>query len=437
MTSESIQGKEDMSASNILICCNCGKELEPSSFFCNVCGCRLEGENGQPRYGNADGASAVLRAGKRTAQRRRKIHPALLALRLAPLIAAIAAAAAIYFSYSYEHGIDMKVEAMKEEAESLILEGNFTKAEYVISEALKLRPRHNTLNTDKDIIKKGESISQILSEADSLIREQKYNDALVHLKKAEKGVQSGNEVFSGLFLKIIENKKDLIGLMQLKHEASDGNNVLQLGPIYKIVLAMESQDAQAVSEEIYGRIKDISVKDAKRYLEEKSYDMAVYVIDTALRYISDSAELAAMKNDALSRKSSFENIMKARASAIIRNEGIKSDNAMSVEYSISFNRNGYMVIEGIVANKGSSDLYDIFTTFLLYDEMGNVIDTVEVEYPGGSLAPDSKGSISYTYVKSAGVKLAKPSGFKYTSSSKPADTVSGNAAGSGGAGEQM
>ncbi len=441
-----------------MICPNCNSYVEPYDHFCRSCGCKVEAspaDNTAPHQStyfteNINQSESEVPVGASVQSVYQSQYESVPVMQmqpppsqippiqpynqmpqpqegfghvytgkksrlwmvwLIPAVTAVLIAAFVLILYSSSKSKDTKVEDLKLRAENAALEGNLEEASKLIQEAMALNPDYPELKDDESILKKGDKISDALKKVDDLIKQKDYKEALASLNKTDEEIKKDNEVFKKVFSKIVENKKALINVMQLKDNASSMKSIDQLCPVYKAAAAINTPEAIKVSEELKSRIEELAATNTKTALKSKDYDFELEELNFALQYVTGSKKLTDLKNDIQKKKNDYEASLKKISGGILSKEKeiTEGDITATVTQPL-LDSNGH--ISGKVVNSGTSKYYNVRVLLKVYDETGNIIDQITVLCSPAELGSNSSITFTYKYNNSSKVYV-RPVGLVY------------------------
>lgn len=235
--------------------------------------------------------------------------------------------------YLYESYTDRQVENLRDDAETLALQGKFGESKTLLEQALNKRPNHKTLQKDLDWVKQGEYIQQQIQDAQDQSKQQQFQKAIAIIEKAESITRTNPGLFYEKLGKQLAAEKTAVTVAQIKSEIKDKKTIEELGLLLGKLNGFQTPEAAAAADEICTQIGEIAYGDANDLLTKKQFTSALSIIEQALQYNPEDEKLLSFKNTIEQQKQSFEQAERQRIEQAMAYEAKETakDRTRSVE----------------------------------------------------------------------------------------------------------
>ncbi|WP_028612455.1 FxLYD domain-containing protein [Paenibacillus harenae] len=373
-----------------MYCHHCGKKRTDDAVYCSQCG-RLLAEKE-----DAEGlVSAELAAGISMTNVSIVTEPADEPLNrseimktkdkrsmwvwLAPLLLAIAAAAAVLAYYMYQSEINDKVLRLQSEAKTEALSGKYAEALAKLAEAAEARPDFAAVQADMDIVRQVMELNRTLEAAGEQLKDQKLIEAEQALEQAKDGLIGHDEPVYAKSKERLETIQVKLGVMKLSAELAGLNTVDELEEKLHAAKVLDKDETAGLQEQIIARIVELCYEDALALLKEKNYSDALDVTARGLAFAEDE-RLTELSQRIEREQKQFEKAERQRLEQAMQQaaaEDLKNQTAAVevVKIESTLDEFGDLNIEGELKNAATRPIYSITIEFTVYDAEGKEVGT--------------------------------------------------------------
>ncbi|WP_338833967.1 hypothetical protein MHLNE_03430 [Moorella humiferrea] len=379
-----------------MFCQYCGNKIKDGAIFCDRCGHKLalskdEQLNSQVKQEESlESTTTEL-----------KIPAKSKSIWLLPLVTAVVVAFVLSGYYIYEKNISRLVEQKRMQAEDLALNGELDKAEKLISDALKRRPLHKTLQADLAYVREGKDIQSKLKEAWENAKKQQFNQALSLIEQTEKKVYGKEGDFYKYLSQQINDKKSAVNIMQVKQEMNNKNSIEELAALLTKISSFKVKEAQDVAEVIKSKICQLIYAKANELLKKKDFNGALALVKQGLDYDSENKQLLSFQQTIEQQKAAFEQkeqmVLEQALLAAAREEAINRTQAVEVvQCNGSVTDQGDFRVWGTVRNVATRPIYMVEIYYTIFDSNGNALTTDSTYVYPNYLNPQDQGNFDST-----------------------------------------
>lgn len=352
-----------------MFCPNCGMQIELGDQFCRGCGNSLGETQKQPQD-----------------------HSWLLLL-----VVVIFAGVAVVSYYFYERSLDPKVEAMRKKAEELALAGKLQQASQLLDKAIKLRPYHQTVQLDRNLVAQGLEVEAQLQDAKTLLEKQEFSRAQTLLARAEKIAKSGKGPFYEMLDQKVASQRDLVTVAQLGQQVKTKKTITALASLLSQAIALEHPQAKELCTQIRSRIASFAYNSANDYLKRNSFDEAIAAVDRGLEYDAGNSKLLAFKKTITDRQAAFveeaeQRMEEAWLAASQENERNRTEAIAILSLSGSVDEDNDFLLQGQVQNVATRAVSSVWIYYQILDSDDYIVAEDRVQVYPYYLYPKEKGA---------------------------------------------
>jgi hypothetical protein len=224
---------------------------------------------------------------------------------LIPLASAAVVALGLLVDYTYQSYINNQVIKLRQNAESMALEGNIKTANDLIGQSLAMRPNMAVLKQDKLLLDDAVAIESKINAAQSLSTKHKYPEALTAIQQAKDTHQSRTGPLYTFLLKKTTNEEEAATVAQIKSEMVNKNAITELEPLLTKLDSFKGVEANKAKDSITQKIPDVAYSTAVKALKVKDFDTADSTIKEALKYDDQNKKLVSFKQTISTQRKSF------------------------------------------------------------------------------------------------------------------------------------
>ncbi|KYH30569.1 FxLYD domain-containing protein [Neomoorella mulderi] len=384
-----------------MFCQYCGNKIKDGSIFCDCCGHKLASTKDTISLGQQLCGQVKQEKSLESTTTELKTPAKSKSIWLLPLVTAIVVAVALSGYYIYEKNISRLVEQKRMQAEDLALNGELDTAEKLISDALKRRPLHKTLQADLAYVREGKDIQSKLNEAWENAKKQQFNQALSLIEQTEKKVYGKEGDFYKYLSQQINDKKSAVNIMQVKQEMNNKNSIEELAALLTKISSFNVKEAQDVAEVIKSKICQLIYAKANELLKKKDFNGALALVKQGLDYDSENKQLLSFQQTIEQQKAAFEQkeqmVLEQALLAAAREEAINRTQAVEVvQCNGSVTDQGDFRVWGTVRNVATRRIYMVEIYYTIFDSNGNALTTDSTYVYPNYLNPQDQGNFDST-----------------------------------------
>ncbi|WP_127533116.1 FxLYD domain-containing protein [Paenibacillus kobensis] len=334
---------------------------------------------------------------------------------LVPLILALLVGALLYGYYSFEKLKNDRVEGLHEEAKRQALLGSYDKAANLLEQAIKSRPKFEALQADRAIVREAAELKAKLAEAADQLGKQHLEDAGKLLNESQGQLDQHTEpLFEPLHAGLQEQRTRLT-VMSIQSELDGLTTVSELADKLRVADGLNSEEAEAVHDQIVGRIVHVALAESERLLAKKDYTDATAVVEEGLEYAADNEELQAMKTHIDKEKKTYEAAEQSRIEHAMQKaaeEDLKNRTAavQAGTLNTTLDEFGDLHVHIELLNVATKTIYSVYAEYTLLDQDGSTIGTGTAYATPDSVEPGDTAVIDDIYYgayKKATVRVDK------------------------------
>jgi tetratricopeptide (TPR) repeat protein len=282
--------------------------------------------------------------------------------------------------YQYEMKVNERVLRLQVEAKAAALAGHYDEASALLEEALRSRPRFESIADDQEAVHHAAELERLSNEIRLRLTNgdsEAAQSELDHLKSELNGRKEP------LYDKLKEKADGFsmeLTLLELTEDFESLRTVEEHGEMLNVVGGLIGQEAETLRARIIDGIRTITVADAEEMLSRRNYSGALSACDKALAWVKEDAELLALKDRIKSEKETYERDEQKRIEQAMENAAeedlINQTDAVDVlAVDKSFDEFGSLTISGTLKSKATRAIYDVKITYSVRDASGEVLAT--------------------------------------------------------------
>ncbi|WCK56401.1 FxLYD domain-containing protein [Aneurinibacillus sp. Ricciae_BoGa-3] len=297
---------------------------------------------------------------------------------LIPAASAVIVAAGLLADYGYQSYINNRVFKLRQNAESMALEGNIKTAKQLISQSLAMRPTLAVLKQDKQLLDDASAIESKVNSAQSLTANHKYPEAITAIEQAKDMLQTRSGPLYTMLLKKTQNQEEAATVSQIKSEMVNKNTMTDLAPLLTKLDAFKGIEATKAKDSITQKMSDVAYSTAAKALKDKDFDKADSTIKEALKYDEQNRKLVSFQQTISSQRKNFEqaeqrSMEQAAEAATLEDIKNRTQAVQVSKISYGVNNVGDFEIRGDVVNKATRPISSIIVTYQILDDQGNTV----------------------------------------------------------------
>jgi tetratricopeptide (TPR) repeat protein len=370
-----------------MYCSNCGMEIELGDQFCRGCGNSLGETQKQPK----DRSWLLL------------------------LFVAILVGGAVTSYYFYERSLNTKVEVMRKQAEELALAGKLEQASQLLNRAYKLRPYHQTIQLDRNLVAQGLEVEAQLRDAKVFLGKQEFSRAQTLLARAERIAQNGKGPFYEMLAQKVVGQRDLVTIAQLGQQVKTKKTIVDLASLLSRASALKHPQAKELCNQIRSKIANLAYSNASDFLKRNSFDEAIAAVDQGLEYDAGNRKLVTFKKTITDRRDAFleeeeQRMEEAWLAAAQEEERNRIEAIELLSFDGSVDEDDDFLLEGQVRNIATRTVSSVWIYYQVLDADGDVVAEDQVRVSPYYLSPKEKGTfhdVQYGLTNGARVKIIR------------------------------
>ncbi|GAA0613698.1 hypothetical protein GCM10009001_33670 [Virgibacillus siamensis] len=316
------------------------------------------------------------------------------------VFAFIVLSSGIYYVFMQNQIADAK--DLYKKAEDVAMEGKFNKAEQLLEESLKNSKDFDQAELALNYVQKGIDIESDLKQANKLMKQQEFQQALSIIKDAENSIMNYEGAAVTELINTLTAKRNKIKIEQLKYKLGHDPSISELKTLVWEAEAVKTEEASKITGKIRNQIIDYTFSKASEQLNAKQFSDAAIIVEEGLKYAPDSEKLQSLKTTIDKEKIAFETAQRERIEQAIntaekerafnRNEAVKL-----VSVSLDNNQQGNIVVKGKVKSNATVSINTILVEYSLLTKDGKKYTSNEVYVYPDTLYPDETGKFEFTH----------------------------------------
>lgn len=241
-----------------------------------------------------------------------------------------------------------------------------------------------------------------MEEADKLLEEANYTEALDEMKNAERDLNSYNGEAVSKLIDKIEAKRSTIKTEQLQNELDEDPSIDDLKTLIWEAESINNDQADEITEDIREQIINDTYAKASDQLNANQFSDAKTRVDDGLKYAPDSDRLDSLETTIEKEKEAFETEQEKRIDQAMdtaeEEEELNETDAVEVtSASVDEDGDDELEVSGKVESVATVPVNSISIEYELVTEDDEEILTNDVYVYPDTLYPDEKGKFEYTH----------------------------------------
>lgn len=289
-----------------------------------------------------------------------------------------------------------------QQGETLVLNGNYDKAQDYFNEALDLSYQFPAANGNKQFLKVAMLVQDDLDQAKKMKDEQNFQKAQEHIDQAENRLKNYNGEAVNHLVDRITQARNETKLQNLQLIMEEQPSIDKQKTLLWRAESIQHEEAKAIAEEIRNRIVSHAFSTANEELKHKQFTKARAIIEEGLRYAPDSERLQSMKTTIEKEKITFERNQKNRIEqameAAEQEREMNKKNAVEIiEVDTVLDEYGDLVVKGKIKSVATVPINSVSIKYKLFDENDKVVLENDVFTYPDTLYPDEIGKFEFTH----------------------------------------
>ena len=309
-------------------------------------------------------------------KRRGAAYHLLWIMPLTSLILVILAGGGLYLYHEQSH---QEVRSLLAQGEELALEGQLPEGLARIEQALVKQPEHPVLLEHQTLLEDAVSLEENVAAARSQIEQEQHEEAAATIAEVKQELERrSGPIYEHLQIAVQELESASI-VANTRAEFANLTTVTELIPLMTRLRAYESEEAEALKEEIRQKAVDVVKKRVNALTATKNYPSALSAVDEALTLAPDHEELTALKASITEAQANYEaeeaqKIRDALEAAQQEKQDSQQNPVEILEMKVQLDASGRFHIQGIMKNISSRTLPSLLLHYEIYDQNDQLLE---------------------------------------------------------------
>ncbi|WP_246206595.1 zinc ribbon domain-containing protein [Virgibacillus ihumii] len=287
-------------------------------------------------------------------------------------------------------------------AEEVAMEGHFNKAKQLLNESLKNSKNFAQADLALSYVQKGIDIKSNLAEAENLMKQQEFQQALSIINDAEDSIMNYEGAAVTELINTLTAKRNAIKIEQLKYKLGHDPSISELKTLVWEAESIKTEEADKITNKIRNQIIDYTYSKASKQLNAKQFSDASIIVEEGLKYAPESEKLQSLKTTIDKEKIAFETTQRQRIEQAIstaeKERKFNQNKAVElVSVSLDNNQQGNLIVKGKVKSNATVPINTILVEYSLLTKDENAFSSNEVYVYPDTLYPDETGKFEFTH----------------------------------------
>lgn len=287
------------------------------------------------------------------------------------------------------------------EAETLLMEENYSEANERLSESLDQRSQFTQAEILFNYTVVAQYIEEELIEAEKLIDNKEFEAAIEMISIMEGQLTSYHGEGVSLLIEKLNDSMDLAKLEQLKEKLEAGPSFNELRILIWEAEEINHPDSVEIETSIRNRIIDHTFSRASDELNNHQYNDAILIVEDGLKYAPEAEKLQSLLTNINKEKLAFEAEAKERMEQAIdtaskEHQMNENDAIEIISVKLENNDDNELVIKGEVKSNATVPIDSIIVEYVLLRN-GEEILTNEIFVFPDTLYPSENGKFEFTH----------------------------------------
>ncbi|WP_240452371.1 zinc ribbon domain-containing protein [Virgibacillus sp. YIM 98842] len=304
--------------------------------------------------------------------------------------------------YIYLENRSTQAQELYNQAEEKVLLGEFAAGEQFLKEALDLKSNFSQADTSLLFTRRAIEIQSSLAEADSLLQEKNYSEALSIINGAENNIENFYGPAASDLISVIISQRNEVKMEQLQEMLQNDPSIDDLKLLLWEADAIDEENAEEIAKSIRSQIVDYTFSKASEQLNAKHFNDALLIVEDGLKYAPDSEKLQSLETTINNEQSSFETAQQERLEQAMNTaqeerEMNESDAVNLLDIVVENNEQGNIMVKGEVKSVATVPINSIIIDYVILNKNEAEIDSNEVFVYPDRLYPDENGNFEFTH----------------------------------------
>lgn len=304
--------------------------------------------------------------------------------------------------YIYLDSRSSKAQEVYLQAEENLMTGEFTAAEQLFEQAIDLKSNFSEAQTSLLFAREAQKIQTSLTDAQTLLQEDDYQEALAILNEAENELQHYYGPAVNDLISTIIHQRNVVKMEQLTELLENDPSIDDLKLLLWEADAIDDENAEVIAQNIRSQIIDYTFSKASEQLNEKHFNDALIIVKDGLKYAPDSEQLKSLETTINNEQTAFETAQEERLeqamnTALEERERNESDAVNLIEITVDNDEQGNIIVKGEVESAATVPINSIIIEYVILNQNETEIASNEVFVYPDRLYPEENGNFSFTH----------------------------------------
>ncbi|MDL4842169.1 FxLYD domain-containing protein [Aquibacillus rhizosphaerae] len=286
--------------------------------------------------------------------------------------------------------------------EELAFDGQYFKALNAFEKALEHKSNFPSAEVTKDFMQTALQINSKLTQANSYLEEENYQEALTLMTEAENKIKNYNGEIVSLLVDDIVAQRKTIQLKQLRAKLENNPSIEELKTLIWEAEEIQHEEATKIVSSLREKIVAHTFSKANEQLKDNQFSDAREIVEDGLQYAPESEQLQSLKTTIQKEKTAFETALEQRIEQAMNTaeeerEMNKNDAVELIDINVSNEEPENLVVSGKIKSVATVPINSVSVEYILLDADDTEILSNEVYVYPDTLYPDEEGKFDFTH----------------------------------------
>ncbi|WP_010649612.1 zinc-ribbon domain-containing protein [Oceanobacillus massiliensis] len=319
-----------------------------------------------------------------------------------PLISAVIIAVSTGLFHLILENESIEAKELYSQGEQKLQERNYQQAKELFSEALDHNHNFSIAENTIEFVNAAIEVQKALDQAKQLQEDKKFQEATSLINNASSLLKNYEGSAADLIISDIGEVKNNIKITELKYTLNQKPKIEDLKVMLWEAEAINSQEADTITDNIRNQIVDYSFSRASEQLNQKQFNDAQIIVEDGKKYAPQSEKLLSLETTITKEKSAFETAQQQRIEQAINSaqeeQNVNENDAIKLKSAdLEIDDQGNIVAKGQVESVATVPISSVVVEYSILTNKDTEVLSNEVVIFPETLYPDENGRFEFTH----------------------------------------